>query len=118
MHEAGLSARLNAIDSGFHIVPARLGHADSGADGDSVTNVRFPKGRDTTIAAIKLRGHALNNVPRREFPGRGTVHGKQARARNTGPLTPGLLALTMTAIPISSVKLLRSPKPLRRDCER
>ena len=35
-----------------------------GADGDSVTNVRFPKGWDTTIAAIKLRGHALNNVPR------------------------------------------------------
>ena len=30
------------------------------------------------------------------------VHEKQARARNTGPLTPGLLTLTITAIPITS----------------
>jgi hypothetical protein len=56
--------RLNAIDSGFHVVPSRLGHADSGADGDSVTNVRFPNDWDTKIAAIKLHGRALNNVPR------------------------------------------------------
>jgi hypothetical protein len=51
-HEAGLSARLNAIESGFHIVPVRLGHADSDADGDSVTNVRFTKARDGKVAAI------------------------------------------------------------------
>ena len=34
-----------------------------GADDDSVTNVRFPRA-GTKIAAIKLRGRALNNVLR------------------------------------------------------
>jgi hypothetical protein len=54
--------RLNAIDSGFHVVPAGLSDAHPDADGDSVANVRLPKGLGTKIAAIKLRGSALNNV--------------------------------------------------------
>jgi hypothetical protein len=94
--------RLSAIDSGSHVVPAGLGQTDPDADGDSVTNVRFSEGLGTKIAAIKPRGSALKQCPPHEFPGRGMAHGKQALARNTGPLTPGLLALTMTAIPYST----------------
>jgi hypothetical protein len=40
------------------------------------------------------------------------AHGKQALAGNTSPLTPGLLALTITAIPYSAAELSR------RNCER
>jgi len=54
--ELGFQCVLSAIDSGFHVVPAGLGYADFGADGDSVTNVRFSEGPGTKIAAIKLRG--------------------------------------------------------------
>jgi hypothetical protein len=36
--------RLNAIDSGFHVVPAGRSDAHPDADGDSVANVRLPKG--------------------------------------------------------------------------
>jgi hypothetical protein len=94
--------RLSAIDSGFHVVPAGLGQTDPDADGDSVTNVRFSEGPDTKIATIKLRGSAIRQCPPREFPGRGVAHGKQALARNAGPLTPGLLTLTITAVPYSA----------------
>jgi hypothetical protein len=34
--------RLNAIDSGFHVVLAGPGHADPGAGGDSVNRVPVP----------------------------------------------------------------------------
>src|SRR5580692_12292133 len=88
-----------AIDSGFHVVPAGLGHADPGADGDSVTNVRFPKDWGTQDRGHQATWQCAETMSPREFPGRGMAHGKQARAGNTGPLTPGLLALTMTAIP-------------------
>jgi len=45
-----------------------------------------------------------------ELPGRGMAHGKQALAGNASPLTPGLLALTMTAIPYLAAEL--SPQEL------
>ena len=56
--ELGFQCVLSAIDSGFHVVPAGLGYADFGADGDSVTEVRF-KARDTRSATIKLSGIVL-----------------------------------------------------------
>jgi hypothetical protein len=47
-----------------------------------------------------------NNVPRVNSQVAGIAHGKKARAGNAGPLTPGLLALTMTAIPYSAAEAI------------
>jgi len=48
---------------------------------------------------------AAENCALGELPGRGMADGKRVPAGSAGPLTPGLLALTITAIPI------RPPKP-------
>jgi hypothetical protein len=45
------------------------------------------------------------------------AHGKQARAWHSNPLTPGLLTLTMTAIPYSAAEAV-APKLSCRNCER
>jgi len=47
-----------------------------------------------------------NNVPRVNSQVAGDGAREKAQAGNTGPLTPGLLALTMTAIPYSAAEAI------------
>ena len=80
-------------------------HADPGADGNCVTNVRFPRGWDQDRGR-QATWPRYNNVPRVDSQVAGMAHGEKARAGKTGPLTPGLLALTMTAIPYSAAEAI------------
>jgi hypothetical protein len=50
--------RLNAINQGFHVVPADPGHVACGADGVSVIEVRF-SGPECAAATSKLTGNTL-----------------------------------------------------------
>ena len=98
-HETGHSVRLNAIDSGFHGVPAEPGHANSGADGDSVNRVRF-RGWGTRSATINLAGiepwrHGCGNYavnPRHQWchSDRSDSCDCESRRRMNLPLDPAL----------------------------
>ena len=68
--------RLNAIDSGFHSVLGGLGHADPGADGNCVTNVRFPRGWGPRSRPSSYVAARYNNVPRVNSQVAGMAHGK------------------------------------------
>ena len=98
-HETGPLVRSNAIDLGFHGVPVEPGHADPGADGDSVNRVRFQVW-STRSATIKPSGiepwrhgwgnHAVSHRHTWCHRGRSASCGCESRRRMTLPLDPAL----------------------------